>query len=242
MSQVASQVVHRQTEIRGIYPLISLVMIAIIAVGFWESYFGLLLGQGVEKELFIHVHAFVYVSWMALFVTQTTFIATRRTALHRKLGQFGMIWGMVVLVVGVVTAVLRFGTMTAEGLVEPARQFVIWPLLDMVIFAGFLIPAIIYRRQPEIHKRLMVVATTNLIVAAVFRAVGPPISTMHLVFVLLWLSPIIIAMVHDFVRKRLVHPVYIVGVVVLGISSFRDIATSTDAWLAFTQWLASVSV
>lgn len=242
MSQVASQVVHRQTEIRGIYPLISLVMIAIIAVGFWESYFGLLLGQGVEKELFIHVHAFVYVSWMALFVTQTTFIATRRTALHRKLGQFGMIWGVLVLVVGTVTAVLRFGTMTGEGLVEPARQFVIWPLLDMVIFAGFFIPAYTYRRQPEIHKRLMVVATTNLIVAAVIRAVGPPVSTMHVVFVLLWLSPIIIAMVHDFVRKRLVHPVYIIGVAVLTISSFRDIVTSTDAWMTFTQWLASVSV
>lgn len=242
MSQVASQVVHRQTEIRGIYPLISLVMIAIIAVGFWESYFGLLLGQGVEKELFIHVHAFVYVSWMALFVTQTTFIATRRTALHRKLGQFGMIWGVLVLVVGTVTAVLRFGTMTGEGLVEPARQFVIWPLLDMVIFAGFFIPAYTYRRQPEIHKRLMVVATTNLIVAAVIRAVGPPVSTMHVIFVLLWLSPIIIAMVHDFVRKRLVHPVYIIGVAVLTISSFRDIVTSTDAWMTFTQWLASVSV
>jgi hypothetical protein len=242
MSQVASQAVNRQTEIKGIYPLISLVMIAIIAVGFWESYFGLLLGQGVEKELFIHVHAFVYVSWMALFVTQTTFIATRRTALHRKLGQFGMVWGMVVLVVGVVTAVLRFGTMTAEGLVEPARQFVIWPLLDMVIFAGFLIPAIIYRRQPEIHKRLMVVATTNLIVAAVFRAVGPPTAMMHLVFVFLWLSPIIIAIVHDFVRQRVVHPVYLIGTVVLTISSFRDHATSTDAWLAFTQWLASISV
>lgn len=242
MSQVASQVAHRQSELRGIYPLISLVMIAIIAVGFWDSYFGLLLGQEAEKELFVHVHAFVYVSWMALFVTQTTLIATRRTALHRKLGQFGMIWGLVVLVVGVVTAVLRFGTMTAEGLIEPARQFVIWPLLDMVIFAGFFIPAIIYRRQPEVHKRLMVIATTNLIVAAVFRTVGPPISTMHLVFVLLWLSPIIIAMVHDFVRKRLVHPVYLIGVVVLTISSFRDIATSTDVWMAFTQWLANVSV
>ncbi len=241
MSQVASQVVHRQNEIRGIYPLIGLVMIAIIAVGFWDSYFGLLLGQGVEKELFIHVHAFVYVSWIALFVTQTTFIATRRTALHRKLGQFGMIWGIVVLVVGVVTAILRFATMTADGLVEPARQFVIWPLLDMVIFAGFFIPAVIYRRQPETHKRLMIVATTNLVVAAVFRAVGLATPTMHLVFVLLWLSPILIAMVHDFVRNRLVHPVYIIGVAVLAVSSYRDIATSTDAWLAFTQWLANVS-
>ncbi|MDX1405212.1 MAG: hypothetical protein R3192_11775 [Woeseiaceae bacterium] len=241
MSVVASRAVPHRPEIAGIYPIISLLMIAIIALGFWPSYFGLLMGKGVEKELFIHVHAFVFVSWMALFVTQASFIALGRRALHRKLGQFVMFYGFLVLVVGVVTAILRFWTMNADGLVEPARQFVIWPLLDMVIFAGFFVPAIIYRRQPEIHKRLMIVATTNLIVAAAFRAVGLATPMTHLIFVLLWLSPILVAMVHDFVRRRLVHPVYVIGVAVLTISSFRDAVTSTDVWLAFTQWLAGFS-
>jgi len=111
----------------------------------------------------------------------------------------------------------------------------------MVIFAAFFVPAIVYRRRPEIHKRLMVVATTNLIVAAVFRAIGLGTPMLHLAFVLLWLSPIIIAMIHDLARKGLVHPVYFTGAAVLAISSFRDALVTTGPWLAFTQWLASAS-
>jgi hypothetical protein len=239
MSHVANQSTQQLPAIKRIYLGISFVMVAIIAAGFWPSYFGLLFGNELEKELFIHVHALVYVSWMALFITQIALVATRRVALHRKVGQFGMFWGMVVLVVGTVTAVLRFATMTADGLVEPARQFVIWPLLDMVIFAAFFVPAIIYRRQPDIHKRLMIVATTNLIVAAVSRAIGVATPMLHLVFVLVWLSPIIIAMIYDFKLRRLVHPVYVTGAIVLTVSSFRGIAAKTDLWLAFTQWLAN---
>jgi len=85
----------------------------------------------------------------------------------------------------------------------------------------------------------MIVATTNLLVAAVFRAVGQDTPILHLAFVLLWLSPIFIAMIFDFKRKRLVHPVYVTGAIVLTVSSFRDIAATTDLWLAFTPWLAN---
>jgi hypothetical protein len=46
---------------------------------------------------------------------------------------------------------------------------VIIPLGDMVLFAGFFIPAVIYRRRPEIHKRLMLLATTALLFAAAGR-------------------------------------------------------------------------
>ena len=222
---------------KQIYLGISLVMVAIIAAGFWPSYFGLLLSDELQKELFIHVHALVMVFWMLLFITQIALAATRRVAPENR-----AVWyfvGMVVLVSGIATAVLRFATMRADGLVEPARQFVIWPLLDMVIFAAFLVPAILYRRKPEIHKRLMIVATTNLLVAAVFRAVGQDTPILHLAFVLLWLSPIFIAMIFDFKRKRLVHPVYVTGAIVLTVSSFRDIAATTDLWLAFTPWLAN---
>ena len=68
-------------------------MVAIIVAGFWPSYFGLLFRNELDKELFIHVHALVYVSWMALFITQIALVATRRVALHRKVGQFGLFWG-----------------------------------------------------------------------------------------------------------------------------------------------------
>lgn len=78
---------------KQIYLGISLVMVAIIAAGFWPSYFGLLLSDELQKELFIHVHALVMVFWMLLFITQIALAATRRVALHLKVGQFGILWG-----------------------------------------------------------------------------------------------------------------------------------------------------
>ncbi|MDX1499402.1 MAG: hypothetical protein R3176_05870 [Woeseiaceae bacterium] len=231
---------RRPAPVRGFHVAVSLLIVSIVALGFWPSYFGLILGTGVEKELFIHVHAVVYVSWLALFVAQTVLVAMRRVDLHRKLGTFGIYYGFVVLAVGTVTAVLRFGTMNADGMGDVARQFVIWPLLDMVIFAAFFVPAVLYRRKPAMHKRLMIVATTNLIVAAVFRAVGLDDALAHTLFVLLWLSPILVAMLHDLVRERLVHPVYVVGALVLAVSSFRSGLTDTAPWVGFTEWMARV--
>ncbi len=110
----------------------------------------------------------------------------------------------------------------------------------LVIFAAFFLPAIAYRRKPQIHKRLMIVATTNLIVAAAGRAILPLTPMTHLAFVLLWLSPILIAMIYDVISQRRLHPVYVIGTIVLAVSSFRDSLVSTDSWISFTQWLASM--
>jgi len=74
----------------------------------------------------------------------------------------------------------------------------------------------IYRRRPEIHERLIIVATCTLLIAAVHRFVF-----------------------FDFVKQPIVHPVYIIGIGASLIMKFgRAWMLDTQAYQSFTRWLA----
>ena len=86
-------------------------------------------------------------------------------------------------------------------------------LTDMLTFAPFSPPAWFYRGRPEVHKRLIIVATTILLIAPVHRMhwfLGRPAPVVAIL--LIWLARSISAMIHDFIRRRLVHPVYLLGI------------------------------
>lgn len=212
-------------------------MALIALIGFWPSYFGPLLRLAAERSPVIHFHAAVNVGWLALVITQVVLAATGRLATHRKLGRLGIGYGILVIAVGLGTTLYQFaGQVRANGLDE-SLAYPTWPLIDMAIFTPFFVLAVSYRNKPEIHKRLMIVATTTLLIAAAGRM---PLS-FNLVR-LVWFSPILLGLAYDLFKRRTVHPVYIVGLAVLYISSFRDSLMATTAWPAFTRWLGVLLV
>ncbi|HVJ31344.1 MAG TPA: hypothetical protein VNA66_13605, partial [Gammaproteobacteria bacterium] len=138
-------------------------------IGFWPTYFGPLVAGTVDKTAIIHVHAAVYVGWLAIFVTQAVLAATGRVASHIKLGRFAIGYGVLVIAVGLITAFARFAVRGRAGEAAAAQAQLLGPLLDMLVFAPLFAAAVYYRRTPEVHKRLMIVATTSLLIAAVTR-------------------------------------------------------------------------
>jgi hypothetical protein len=72
-----------------------------------------------------------------------------------------------------------------------------------------------------------------LIVAASRMQFLPPLPLRLAV----WASPVFLAMAYDFRGRRLVHPVYLLG---LGMFLVRVVSppliTGTDAWAAFASW------
>ena len=219
------------------------VVCAVIAVlGFWPTYFGPLLLKGIPHPVpVIHLHAAVFMGWVILVITQAWFAANGRLGVHMRVGRYGMAWGVVVLIVGWATAFVMFGHRVQAGNFAEAQVRLIAPLTDMLFFAPVLAAAWIYRRQPEIHKRLIVVATTVLLIAAVHRLIylgGPPPPLPQLLAI--WLSPILIGMIYDFVRRRAVHPVYLIGIGLVLIMKFgRRWIYGTESWADFTNWLAT---
>lgn len=114
----------------------------------------------------------------------------------------------------------------------------------MLVFAPFLAAAWFYRRKPEIHKRLIIVASTILLIAAVHRMTflgGPPPPVPQLLLV--WLAPICLGMGYDLVKRRTVHPVYLLGVAaVVYLKFLRKPLCNSEAWKDFVGWVTTFCV
>jgi hypothetical protein len=233
--------IPRTTAPRRPYVGLAVLATLIAAVGFWPAYFGPLVAGTADKTLIIHFHAAVYVGWLAIFVTQALLAATGRVASHIKLGRFAIGYGVLVIVVGLVTAFARFTVRVRAGEVAAAQTQLFGPLLDMLVFAPLFAAAIYYRRRPEVHKRLMIVATTSLLIAAVSRMefLGSPRN--QLLLHLIWVAPILLAMTHDFWQQRKIHPVYVLGLVVLVLEGplVRTPARVSETWQNMAGWLAT---
>lgn len=225
---------------RRLYVGLALLAIAIALVGFWPSYVGPLLKGVVDKPAIIHVHAAIYVGWLAIFLTQVVLAATGRTALHMKVGRIGIGYGVLVIAAGLLAAFGMFVLRVRAGEVAEAQARLAGPLLDMLVFGPLFGAAVYYRRKAELHKRLMIVATTALLIAAVGRMPFPADSRTGLVL-LIWTLPILVAMAHDYWRERRVHPIYVLGLVVLVIEGpvLRRFLRSNDEWAELTARLAA---
>ncbi len=46
----------------------------------------------------------------------------------------------------------------------------------------------------------------------------------------LWYAPVVVAMIHDFVTKRRIHPVYWIGVVATAVAFLRVPFSETEHW------------
>jgi hypothetical protein len=206
---------------RRFYTGTAIVMLFTALVGFSRTYFlGLISGHpttitGRVPNTTVHLHALLFTSWLVLFIVQTSLIATHRVKLHRKLGYFGVALAVAMIVVG--------GRLAVEaarlGAVPPGNNpwsFTAIPFGDITTFAIFFLGAVLWRNQKDKHKRLMILASTCLMSAALVRwpgvlSVGPLLS-----YVLTLLFPIAAA-VYDKHSIGRVHSVYWWGLALIAL-------------------------
>ena len=216
---------------RYFFPALSVFMLAIVIAGFWPSYFGPLVREGsVLRPLVIHFHGAVYMGWMALLLLQVALAATGRVREHRKVGDWGILYGWMVFGVGLIVtfAAPIIHVRAGEWDVERAASFLPIPLGDMILFGGFFALAMRYRRQPEIHKRLILMAT----VALLFAAAGRMSAFIPFPLALaIWLSPILVGIGFDVVSHRRIHPVYWIGGLVFLIGLLRIPFGQPSLWM-----------
>jgi len=223
-----------------VYVGLALMIAAIVFVGFSRSFYGTFIENATHPWI-IHVHAAVYVGWLALLVAQTVLAARGDIATHRRVGNFGIVYGALVWILGMIVAIAMPVINVHSGLwpMERGEQFLAIPLGDMALFGGFFGAAIAYRRRPEIHKRLIILAAVAVMFAAVGRALtnvavllGDPEAPLGGVpaRLLLWYSPVLVAMAHDLVTRRRIHPVYWIGVVAMAVAFLRVPYSQTEHW------------
>jgi hypothetical protein len=175
-----------------------------------------------------------------LFLTQAVLAATGHVSWHVRLGRIGIGYGVLLIIVGLFTGISRSADRLGAG--GDAEGLLFSAVADMTVFSCFFGAAIAFRRKPQIHKRLMMVAATMLLVAATARMSFLPAPPLRVPLRLaVWFSPVLLAMAQDFRSRRLIHPVYVVGLVAFLIRIFsRGFIVETDTWSAFTRWVTTM--
>jgi hypothetical protein len=180
-------------------------LIAVVAVyGFSHTIGHNLLHASPIPPFVLTIHAIVFPGWVLFFILQSALVRTRNVPLHRTLGWFGLAFGIGLVVLGYITAtgMDRF-FLQQHRMKTPA--FLIIQLMDLCCFAIPFALAIYWRRRPEFHRRLMLIATCGLTDAAFGR-----FPWLTLAF-----SPggvdalIFLGILRDLIVDRRIHKVYL---------------------------------
>ena len=230
------------TRRRRFYVALAVLMTALVVVGFWPSYYGPLVRGAAQAPVILHVHGVIFMGWMALFIVQVLLAARGRIRAHRALGKVGIGYGAVLWLVGVVVSFVApvLHVNRGEWTIDEAATFLPIPLGDMLLYGSFFAVAVAYRHRPEIHKRLMLLATVAIVFAAAFRlqAAGVPM----LAAIGIWYVPVVLAMGYDVWKRGRVQPVYWIGVAVMAFGLLRLPLGSTELWLAIAgPWFEALT-
>lgn len=214
-----------------------------VVVGFSRSFFlrPLFPEWPAPSEPIFFTHGVVFTAWFVLSLVQPPLVATGRTRLHKRLGAAAALLVVAMVVLGVQGAIVAARRETGfTGIPVPPLQFLAIPFFDMLIFPAFVALGLANRRQPQTHKRWMLLASIAIMGAAVARwpgviAGGPlaffALTDMFLVPLAIW----------DYASRGRLHPVTLWGGLVLIVSQpLRLWVSETGPWLAFAAWLTGL--
>ncbi|HEX5108239.1 MAG TPA: hypothetical protein VFV95_07325 [Vicinamibacterales bacterium] len=220
---------------RTFFTGLSLLMVAAVFVGFSRSYYlkGMY-GAPALPPLF-HVHGALFTLWMLLLVVQTRLVATRRVPVHRQLGAAGGV--LALLMTGAAVAMTM--DLARRASADPSGQslaFVIVPFFTVIVFPVLVGAALLYRSRPDVHKRLMLIATLELVTAGVARIPGA--GSMPLFFILTD-AGLVAMLAYDVGSRRRLHPATLWGgLFLIATQVIRTTAGGTAAWMALARTLA----
>jgi hypothetical protein len=187
----------------------TLIIAAIILfAGFARSYFLKVFFDEPPLYPLLHLHGIVLTAWFVLFGAQTWLIEAHRIQVHRRLGLFGAFLVVMIFIIGesVVTINAREGRLP-PGDFGPVLMIVSY--VNFLVFGLFVGTAIYFRGRGETHKRLMLLATLNLLSAPINRIPLHFIRAGGAVSIFGVLDVFILACVlFDTIRHRRLHPAF----------------------------------
>jgi hypothetical protein len=223
---------------RHFYTGMAVAAAVVVFVGFAPTFFLRASYQSMPLPTYLQVHGFFFTTWIALFIAQTLLVAARRTAAHRRLGWATAALAVVMVAVGTIAGIWSMRRQVDAGLAEQAQAFLTTPLFSMVAFAVLVGAAIRFRRDPQMHKRLMLLATISILDAAVARLPLEFLKTSSWSYLPTTDVFLAAAILYDVVSRRTVHQAYIWGGLLLVIEqALRIPIGETAAWQAFARIL-----
>jgi hypothetical protein len=238
------------------YTGMAVAMSIVVFLGFGPSfylraYLAPRLGLPPIPSALVWVHGFAFTAWMVVLLAQTNLVRIGQVRSHRRLGVAGAVLAAMMVVLAAVAQVAQTRRVVAGGFgtvdVGQENFTTIATFLAILSFGALTGAAIWLRKRPEVHKRLILLASVQLLGAAAGRiggilaAFAPVLSPFVLIIAIALSDVFIVALLVNDVRKDgRVNRATIWGsaaVVLLQAVSFTPFYSSNTA-TAFTLWVS----
>ncbi|HVN94514.1 MAG TPA: hypothetical protein VMT38_12505 [Terracidiphilus sp.] len=208
------------------YFAMSLLVAGLVVWGFSHTVEQNLIHAAPPRPLLLWFHGAAFSMWVLFFIFQSALVRTHNVKWHRFFGWFGAGLATVMAPLGITISIVmeRFDIHTLRE--TGVDSFMIVPWYDMVVFATFISLAILWRKRPEYHRRLIFIGTCCLLDAAFGRQ--DYIFNHNLYF---WCldGVIFLGVLRDLVVDRRIHRVYLVALPVLIVCQMFVVHTYASA-------------
>ena len=219
---------------RYFYFFMSLLFAAIVVTGFSRTVDHNLFHAAPPRPFLLWIHGAAFSAWVAFYMFQSLLVRSGNVKWHRFFGWFGVGLAALMVPLGLTVAVVMTRFDAAQlHLSDPT--FLSIPFYDMVVFAVLVSLAVFWRKKPELHRRLLFVATCGLLDAAVARF--DFIFYNNLFFPAVDLV-ILLGVARDLLVNRRVHDVYRYALPVLIVAQSLTVYLwrgQPGWWLRITQ-------
>lgn len=208
-----------------------LALLLFVLVGFTPTFYLRPLFKTHALPAVLYLHGSVLTGWFMLAALQAWLMHTRRGRSHRQLGYLTAGYAVLVVAMGLV-AIVRM----ASGIVSPRdpENIIVWGnLFSLLLFVSFVTLALILRKQPEYHKRLILLASISIVGPALARFSewsifpgGMAARPLYGAGGLLLLYATLLG--HDLITRRRPHPASWIGVLAVLLCSAAAIALAVS--------------
>jgi len=219
----------------------AIVVSLLVFAGFARTYYLKSFFGTPALPTLLRLHGAILTRWFVLFFVQVRLVAAHRVDLHRLLGTLGAV--LAVLVVWVSSSV-AIQAARRDYLADPhtdaALSIPAFLLLgELLSFACFVTLALLLRRRPEMHKRLMLLGACCFLGAPLIRIPLHFIQAMNVwaIFGIIDSIPIVFIL-YDTIRNRRLHPAFLWGgIAFVLVNPTLTFFSKTAVWIHFARWL-----
>jgi uncharacterized membrane protein len=216
------------------YLAIALIAVAAVAIGFSTTYFLPLARGSFAGPNVAHIHGLLFMTWVALLLVQPLLVRRRQTQLHRKLGLVALPLALAMAASGLGVGVFAVTRDLAAGGGAAAYSQIVGVASAMAFFVAYVAIALAFRKKPDWHKRMMLLATIAILWPAWFRFrhLMPWVPRPDIILgVVVSDSLILIAMLRDKLKFGRVHPAYwIFGLVLIADHVGETLLYDSPGW------------
>jgi hypothetical protein len=190
-------------------------LLLVVLLGFAPSfYLRSAFHHVTQLPALLYVHGAVLTVWFLLTVVQGRLIQTQRLRLHRRVGYVAAGYAAVVIVFGTLANLMLISEIDSPA---DGENIVVWGnFFTLVMFAAFVSLAVVFRKRPEAHKRLILLASMSIVGPALGGPYSPGGLEAGRIYAIVGLLIMFASLLtYDLVTRKKPHPASWVGMLLI---------------------------